>query len=389
MRDLQLKYGCNPHQKPASVYMREGDLPITILNGNPSLINFMDALNGWQLVKELRAATGLPAAASFKHVSPAGAAVGLPLSDTLKKAYHIKADKLSPVACAYARARGADRVSSFGDFAAISDRVDVDTARLLSQEVSDGIIAPAYDNEALEILKAKKKGSYVIMRMDPDYEPAEMESRDIYGITVEQKRNDAVISRDTFSNIVTENKTMTDSAIRDLIVSYITLKYTQSNSICFAYDGQVIGCGAGQQSRIHCTRLAASKADIWFLRQHPQVLGLRFREGIKRPEIDNAIDLYLRDDISDMEYKEWEKLFEVVPERLTKQEKEAWLSRFTDVAYGSDAFIPFRDNIDRAAKSGVRYVAQAGGSTRDEDVIRACNEYGMVMCFTGLRLFHH
>ena len=318
MRDLQLKYGCNPHQKPASVYMREGDLPITILNGNPSLINFMDALNGWQLVKELRAATGLPAAASFKHVSPAGAAVGLPLSDTLKKAYHIKADKLSPVACAYARARGADRVSSFGDFAAISDRVDVDTARLLSQEVSDGIIAPAYDNEALEILKAKKKGSYVIMRMDPDYEPAEMESRDIYGITVEQKRNDAVISRDTFSNIVTENKTMTDSAIRDLIVSYITLKYTQSNSICFAYDGQVIGCGAGQQSRIHCTRLAASKADIWFLRQHPQVLGLRFREGIKRPEIDNAIDLYLRDDISDMEYKEWEKLFEVVPERLTK-----------------------------------------------------------------------
>ncbi|HOQ76637.1 MAG TPA: phosphoribosylaminoimidazolecarboxamide formyltransferase [Thermoclostridium sp.] len=390
MRDLQLKYGCNPHQKPASIYMKEGELPVTVLNGNPSLINFMDALNGWQLVKELRTATGLPAAASFKHVSPAGAAVGLPLSDTLKKAYHIEKDRqLSPVACAYARARGADRVSSFGDFAAISDKVDLDTARLLSQEVSDGVIAPDYDNEALEILKAKKKGSYVIMRMDPGYEPAEMEARDIYGITVEQKRNNAVISKDTFSNIVTENKTMPDAAVRDLLVSFITLKYTQSNSICFAYDGQVIGCGAGQQSRIHCTRLAASKADIWFLRQHPQVLGLRFKEGLKRPEIDNAIDLYLRDDISEMEYKEWEKLFEVVPEKLTQQEKGAWLSRFTDVSYGSDAFIPFRDNIDRAAKSGVVYVAQAGGSTRDEDVIRACNEYGMVMCFTGLRLFHH
>ena len=389
MRDLKIKYGCNPHQKPASIYMREGDLPVTVLNGNPSVINFMDALNGWQLVKELKMATGLPAAASFKHVSPAGAAVGLPLSDTLKKAYHIDAAQLSPVACAYARARGADRVSSFGDFAAISDKVDVDTARLLSHEVSDGIIAPDYDNEALEILKAKKKGSYVIMRMDPRYEPAELESRDIFGITIEQMRNNAVISKDTFSNIVTENKAMTEAAARDLLVSYITLKYTQSNSICFAYDGQVIGCGAGQQSRIHCTRLAASKADIWFRRQHPQVLGLRFKEGLKRPAMDNAIDLYLRDDISEMEYKEWEKLFEVVPERLTQKDKEAWLSQFTDVSYGSDAFIPFRDNIDRAAKSGAMYVAQAGGSTRDEDVIRACNEYGMVMCFTGLRLFHH
>lgn len=389
MRDLKIKYGCNPHQKPASIYMKEGELPVTVLNGNPSMINFMDGLNGWQLVRELKMATGLPAAASFKHVSPAGAAVGLPLSDALKKAYHITAESLSPVACAYARARGADRVSSFGDFAAISDKVDVDTAKLLSREVSDGIIAPDYDNEALEILKAKKKGNYVILRMDPDYAPAEIESRDIFGITIEQKRNNAIISRDTFSNIVTENKNLTEAAIRDLLVSYITLKYTQSNSICFAYDGQVIGCGAGQQSRIHCTRLAATKADIWFLRQHPQVLGMRFKEGIKRPEMDNAIDLYLRDDISEMEYKEWEKLFEVVPEKLTRKEKEAWLSQFTEVAYGSDAFIPFRDNIDRAAKSGVNFVAQPGGSTRDEDVIRACNEYGMVMCFTGLRLFHH
>lgn len=389
MRDLKIKYGCNPHQKPASIYMKEGELPVTVLNGNPSMINFMDGLNGWQLVRELKMATGLPAAASFKHVSPAGAAVGLPLSDALKKAYHITAESLSPVACAYARARGADRVSSFGDFAAISDKVDVDTAKLLSREVSDGIIAPDYDNEALEILKAKKKGNYVILRMDPDYAPAEIESRDIFGITIEQKRNNAIISRDTFSNIVTENKNLTEAAIRDLLVSYITLKYTQSNSICFAYDGQVIGCGAGQQSRIHCTRLAATKADIWFLRQHPQVLGMRFKEGIKRPEMDNAIDLYLRNDISEMEYKEWEKLFEVVPEKLTRKEKEAWLSQFTEVAYGSDAFIPFRDNIDRAAKSGVNFVAQPGGSTRDEDVIRACNEYGMVMCFTGLRLFHH
>jgi len=389
MRDLKIKYGCNPHQKPASIYMKEGELPVTVLNGNPSVINFMDALNGWQLVKELKMATGLPAAASFKHVSPAGAAVGLPLSDTLKKAYHIEAETLSPVACAYARARGADRVSSFGDFAAISDRVDVDAARLLSREVSDGIIAPDYDNEALEILKAKKKGSYVILRMDPDYVPSEMETRDIFGITIEQLRNNAVITKDTFSNIVTENKELTEAAIRDLLVAYITLKYTQSTSICFAYDGQVIGCGAGQQSRIHCTRLAASKADIWFLRQHPQVLSMRFREGVRRPEMDNAIDLYLRDDISDMEYKEWKKLFEVVPEKLTQKDKEAWLSRFKDVSYGSDAFIPFRDNIDRAAKSGVKFVAQPGGSTRDEDVIRACNEYGMVMCFTGLRLFHH
>lgn len=369
--------------------MKEGELPIAVLNGNPSYINFMDALNSWQLVKELKEATGLPAAASFKHVSPAGAAVGTPLSDELKKAYHINADTLSPVACAYARARGADRVSSFGDFAAISDKVDKDTAMLLSKEVSDGIIAPSYENEALEILKAKKKGGYVIMQMDPTYIPAEIEARDVFGITVEQLRNNVVIGKETFNNIVTDNRSFTEASVRDLIISYITLKYTQSNSICFAYDGQVIGCGAGQQSRIHCTRLAAGKADTWLLRRHPQVLAMRFKEGLKNPVIDNAIDLYLRDDITEVEYREWKKLFEAVPGKLTQADKAEWLSRFSDVSYGSDAFIPFRDNIDRAAKSGVKYIAQAGGSTRDEDVIRACNEYGMVMCFTGLRLFHH
>lgn len=389
MRELQIKYGCNPHQKPSRILMKEGELPISVLNGNPSYINFMDALNSWQLVKELKEATDLPAAASFKHVSPAGAAVGTPLSEELKRAYHINADRLSPVACAYARARGGDRVSSFGDFAALSDKVDKDTAILLSKEVSDGIIAPAYENEALEILKAKKKGGYVIMQMDPSYKPAEIEARDVFGITVEQLRNNVVIGRETFSNIVTDNRAITEAAINNLLIAYITLKYTQSNSICFAYDGQVIGCGAGQQSRIHCTRLAAGKADTWFLRRHPQVLAMRFKEGIKNPIIDTAIDLYLRDDITEVEYKEWEKLFEVVPGKLAQEDKQAWLSRFSDVSYGSDAFIPFRDNIDRAAKSGAKYIAQAGGSTRDEDVIRACNEYGMVMCFTGLRLFHH
>lgn len=389
MRDLQIKYGCNPHQKPASIYMKEGELPFSVLNGNPSYINFMDALNSWQLVKELREATGLPAAASFKHVSPAGAAVGIPLNDSLKKSYHIDAGQLSPVACAYARARGADRVSSFGDFIAISDKVDRDAAMLISKEVSDGIIAPAYDNEALEMLKAKKKGGYVIIQMDPHYKPAAMEARDVFGITIEQLRNDAVIGRETFGNIVTENKTFTEAAIRDLTIAYITLKYTQSNSVCFAYDGQVIGCGAGQQSRIHCTRLAAGKADTWFLRLHPQVQTMRFKDGLKKPVIDNAIDLYLRDDITEVEYKEWSTLFEAVPEKLSRKDKDEWLSRFTDTSFASDAFIPFRDNIDRAAKSGARYIAQPGGSIRDEDVIRACNEYGIAMCFTGLRLFHH
>ncbi len=389
MRELTIKYGCNPHQKPSRVYMKNGELPLAILNGNPSYINFADALNAWQLVKELKEATGLPAATSFKHVSPAGAAVGIPLSDILKKAYHIEGQTLSPVASAYARARGADRVSSFGDFIAISDKVDVETAKLLSKEVSDGIIAPSYDNEALEMLKAKKKGGYVIMQMDPGYTPENIESREIFGITLEQLRNNAIITKDSFNEIVTEEKHLTAEGIRDLLIATITLKYTQSNSICFAYDGQVIGCGAGQQSRIHCTRLAAGKADTWMLRQHPKVLAMHFKEGLKNPVMDNAIDLYLRDDATEVELREWETLFDVVPEKLTPKEKTEWIKGFGGVAYSSDAFIPFKDNIDRAAMSNVKFVAQPGGSVRDEEVITACNNYGMVMCFTGLRLFHH
>lgn len=391
MRELTVKYGCNPHQKPSRIYMKNGgELPVEILNGNPSYINFADALNSWQLVKELKSALNLPAAASFKHVSPAGAAVAVPLTDSLRKAYHIEDGiELSPVACAYARARGADRMSSFGDFIAISDKVDVSLARLLQKEVSDGIIAPGYDDDALQILKAKKKGNYVIMKIDPDYVPEATESREIFGITLEQLRNNAVIDEKTFNNIVTQNKELPYEAIRDLIIATITLKYTQSNSICFAYGGQVIGCGAGQQSRIHCTRLAADKADIWMLRQHPRVLSLRFKEGLSKPVIDNAIDLYLRDDATEVEIEEWKTLFEVVPEKLTKEEKKEWISTFSGVAYSSDAFIPFRDNIDRAYKSNARYVAQPGGSVRDEEVIKACDNYGMVMCFTGIRLFHH
>lgn len=391
MRELSIKYGCNPHQKPARIYMQNGgELPFEILNGNPSYINFCDALNAWQLVKELKEATGLPAATSFKHVSPAGAAVGVPLSDTLRKAYHIDQDfELSPIACAYARARGADRVSSFGDFIAISDEVDISTARLLEKEVSDGIIAPGYNEEALKILKNKKRGNYVIIQIDPDYCPEETENRQIFGITLEQLRNNAVINDSIFDNIVTENKNLPPEAKRDLLIATITLKYTQSNSICFAYDGQVIGCGAGQQSRIHCTRLAGDKADIWMLRQHPKVLSMKFKEGLKKPVIDNAIDLYLRDNITEEELKEWETLFEEVPEKLDKQEREEWIKGFKGISYSSDAFIPFRDNIDRAAKSNVRYVVQPGGSVRDQDVIDACNAYNMVMCFTGIRLFHH
>ncbi|NLM75901.1 MAG: phosphoribosylaminoimidazolecarboxamide formyltransferase [Clostridiaceae bacterium] len=391
MRELSIKYGCNPHQKPARIYMQNGgELPFEILNGNPSYINFCDALNAWQLVKELKEATGLPAATSFKHVSPAGAAVGVPLSDTLRKAYHIDQDfELSPIACAYARARGADRVSSFGDFIAISDEVDISTARLLEKEVSDGIIAPGYNEEALKILKNKKRGNYVIIQIDPDYCPEETENRQIFGITLEQLRNNAVINDSIFDNIVTENKNLPPEAKRDLLIATITLKYTQSNSICFAYDGQVIGCGAGQQSRIHCTRLAGDKADIWMLRQHPKVLSMKFKEGLKKPVIDNAIDLYLRDNITEEELKEWETLFEEVPEKLDKQEREEWIKGFKGISYSSDAFIPFRDNIDRAAKSNVRYVVQPGGSVRDQDVIEACNAYNMVMCFTGIRLFHH
>lgn len=389
MRELAIKYGCNPHQKPSRIYLKDGDLPLTVLNGNPSYINFADALNAWQLVKELRLATGLPAAASFKHVSPAGAAVGLPLNETLKKAYHLECVTLSPVACAYARARGADRMSSFGDFAAISDIVDKDTAKLFSKEVSDGIIAPGFEAEALEILKAKKKGNYVIIQMDPNYVPHDLESREIFGITLEQLRNNAVISNDTFNQLVTEKNNFTPEVIRDLLIATITLKYTQSNSVCFAYDGQVIGCGAGQQSRVHCTRLAGDKADIWMLRQHPKVLKLRFKEGLKNPDIDNAIDLYLRDDITEVELKDWETLFEEVPVKLTEKEKQDWISTFGGVSFSSDAFIPFKDNIDRAAKSNVKYIAQPGGSVKDADVIKACNTYGMTMCFTGIRLFHH
>ncbi|MGI6124094.1 MAG: phosphoribosylaminoimidazolecarboxamide formyltransferase [Acetivibrionales bacterium] len=389
MRELNIKYGCNPHQKPSRVYIKNGELPLSILNGNPSYINFADALNAWQLVKELKEATGLPAATSFKHVSPAGAAVATPLSDVLKKAYHIEGMDISPVATAYARARGADRVSSFGDFIAISDKVDIDTANLLSKEVSDGIIAPDYDEEALGILKGKKKGGYVIMKMDPEYEAAEMESREIFGITLEQLRNNAVINKDIFNQIVTENKNITPEGIRDLLIATITLKYTQSNSVCFAYDGQVIGCGAGQQSRIHCTRLAAGKADIWMLRQHPKVLSMQFKAGLKNPVKDNAIDLYLRDDITEMELTEWKKLFDVVPEKLTPDEKAKWIKSFEGISYSSDAFFPFKDNIDRAAASSVKYIAQPGGSVRDDEVINACNKYNMVMCFTGIRLFHH
>ncbi|NLZ47609.1 MAG: phosphoribosylaminoimidazolecarboxamide formyltransferase [Clostridiales bacterium] len=388
--EVVLKYGCNPHQKPAKIYVSNKELPFKILNGNPGYINFMDAFNSWQLVKELKEATGLPAAASFKHVSPAGAALGLPLSDALKKSYFVEDIELSPVATAYARARGADRMSSFGDWAAISDVVDVPTAKILSKSVSDGIIAPGYTPEALEILKKKKKGNYCIIEMDWDYEPEDIERRNIYGITFEQMRNKEKIQEEIlYKNIVTNNKEITEEAKRDMLLAMITLKYTQSNSVCFALDGQVIGVGAGQQSRIHCTRLAASKADIWYLRQHPSVQNLPFKENASQPDKDNLIDQYLRDDVTPMEIKEWSKVLKEIPERLTKEEKVAWLSNLKGVTLGSDAFFPFRDNIDRAAQSGVKYIVQPGGSVRDDIVIEACNEYDMVMSCTGLRLFHH
>lgn len=391
MKDFEivLKYGCNPHQKPARVYTKGEKLPFKILNGNPGYINFMDAFNSWQLVKELKQATKLPAAASFKHVSPAGAAVGIPLSDALKKSYFAQDIEITPVAAAYARARGADRMSSFGDWAAISDVVDLPTATILSRSVSDGIIAAGYTDEALELLKKKKKGNYCIIQMDWDYEPEEIETREIYGITFEQKRNDILANEDMLNNIVTNNKNITEEAKRDLLISMITLKYTQSNSVCFVLDGQVIGVGAGQQSRIHCTRLAGSKADIWYLRQHPAVLNLPFKEGISTPERDNAIDQYLRDDITPMELKEWGNVFKEIPNRLTKEEKAEWLSNLTGVSLGSDAFFPFRDNIDRAAQSGVKYIVQPGGSVRDDIVIEACNEYDIAMVYSGIRLFHH
>lgn len=386
---IQLKYGMNPHQSQAFVYMEQGNLPFEILNGNPGYINYLDAFNAWQLVKELKDVLGLPAAASFKHVSPAGAAVGIPLSDTLKKAYFVEGCELSPLACAYARARGADRVSSYGDFIALSDKVDVPTAKLISKAVSDGIVAPDFEPEALEILKQKQKGRYTLIKMDPTYVPKELERREVFGITLEQTRNNVVPNKEHLANVVTEKKEIPAEAQRDMILAMITLKYTQSNSVCYTYDGQVIGCGAGQQSRVHCTRLAGTKADLWYLRQHPKVLSLQFKPDVPRPVRDNAIDLYLRDDITSEETGDWSSIFEVIPERLTVEEKQNWLATLKGVSLGSDAFFPFRDNIDRAYKSGVRYIVEPGGSIRDDSVIDACNQYGIVMAFSKLRLFHH
>jgi len=384
-----LKYGCNPHQNQARIYVKDKGLPFEILNGKPGYINFIDAFNSWQLVKELKQMIGLPAAASFKHVSPAGAAIGLPLSDVLKKAYFVEDIELSEVASAYARARGADRMSSFGDWVAISDIVDLPTATILSRSVSDGIIASGYTDEALEHLTKKKKGSYCIIKMDYNYEPEEIEKREVYGITFEQKRNNIQLKYEMLNNIVTNNKNITDEAKRDLLISMITLKYTQSNSVCFVLDGQVIGVGAGQQSRIHCTRLAASKADIWYLRQHPNVINLSFKEGISKPNKDNLIDQYLRDDTTIEEMKDWGKMLNEIPDRLTKEEKVKWLSNLSGVSLGSDAFFPFSDNIDRAYQSGVKHIVQPGGSVRDDIVIQACNEYNIAMAFSNTRLFHH
>jgi len=392
MQEYELKYGCNPNQKPARIFMKEGELPIKVLNGRAGYINFLDAFNGWQLVRELKKATGLPAATSFKHVSPAGAAVGQPLSDVEKKIYWVDDMDIefTPLANAYIRARGADRMSSFGDFISLSDVCDKSTALVIKREVSDGVIAPGYTDEALEILKAKKKGNYCVIEIDPLYEPAPIERKDVFGITFEQGRNELHIDDDFFSNIVTENKELTEQAKIDLAISMITLKYTQSNSVCYVKGGQAIGIGAGQQSRIHCTRLAGSKADNWWLRQSPQVLGLQFVDGIRRADRDNTIDLYIGEDYMDVLAEgEWQKFFKVKPDVFTAEEKRAWLDKNTDVALGSDAFFPFGDNIERAHKSGVKYVAQPGGSVRDDHVIDTCNKYGMVMSFTGIRLFHH
>lgn len=389
MKAYELKYGCNPHQKPAEIRSVAGELPFEILNGNPGYINFMDALNSWQLVKELRTALNMPAAASFKHVSPAGAALGIPLTNALKKAYFVENIELSPLASAYARARGADRMSSFGDWAALSDIVDKSTAMILKKEVSDGVIAPGYSEEALEILKQKKGGKYNIIRIDPGYEAEEFEKRLIYGIEFVQKRNTHIPGFDDLKNIVTQNSELPDEAKRDMVLAMITLKYTQSNSVCYTSGGQVIGCGAGQQSRIHCTRLAGEKADLWYLKQHPKVMNLKFRQGIGRPERDNAIDLFVREDTTEFEQNMLNDLLEEAAEKLTPSEKKAWLASMKDTTLGSDAFFPFRDNIDRAHKSGVKYIVQPGGSVREDSVIEACNQYGMVMCMTGLRLFHH
>ena len=391
MKELELKYGCNPNQKPSRIYMEEGELPIQVLNGKPGYINFLDAFNGWQLVSELKKATGLPAATSFKHVSPAGAAVGLPLSDTLAKTYWVDdLGELSPLACAYARARGADRMSSYGDFIALSDVCDVSTANMIKREVSDGVIAPGYEPEALEILKSKKRGNYNVIQIDSAYVPAPIEKKQVFGITFEQGRNELNIDDKFFDNIVTENKELTEEAKRDLAISMITLKYTQSNSVCYVKDGQAIGIGAGQQSRIHCTRLAGQKADNWWLRQSPQVMGLQFKDEIRRADRDNAIDIYMGDEYMDvLADGVWENTFKVKPEVFTREEKRAWLDKLTDVALGSDAFFPFGDNIERAHKSGVKYIAQPGGSIRDDNVIDTCNKYGIEMSFTGIRLFHH
>ena len=392
MKELELKYGCNPNQKPAKIFMNDNkDLPVTVLSGRPGYINFLDALNGWQLVKELKEATGLPAATSFKHVSPAGAAVGLPLDDVLRKIYWVDDQgELSPLASAYARARGADRMSSFGDFISLSEVCDVATAKLIKREVSDGVIAPGYEPEALEILKSKKNGNYNVILIDPDYVPEELERKQVFGVVFEQGHNNLKIDKEMLKNIVTENKDLTEEAAMDLVISLITLKYTQSNSVCFVKGGQAIGIGAGQQSRVHCTRLAGSKADNWYLRQNPKVLNLPFIDGIRRADRDNAIDLYIGEDYMDvLADGRWEKIFKEKPEVFTREEKRAWLDGLTDVALGSDAFFPFGDNIDRAHKSGVKYVAQPGGSVRDDQVIDTCNQYGMVMAFTGIRLFHH
>ncbi len=392
MKELELKYGCNPNQKPSKIYMADGgELPIQVLNGKPGYINFLDAFNGWQLVKELKAATGLAAATSFKHVSPAGAAVGLPLSDTLAKIYWVDdLGELSPLACAYARARGADRMSSFGDFISLSDVCDVDTAKLIKREVSDGVIAPGYEEEALEILRAKKNGNYNVIQIDPDYVPEPLEHKDVFGITFEQGRNELKIDDAFFADVVTENQELTQQAKRDLAIAMITLKYTQSNSVCYVKDGQAIGIGAGQQSRIHCTRLAGQKADNWWLRQSPQVMGLSFVDSIRRADRDNAIDLYIGEDYMDvLADGAWQNIFKEKPEVFTREAKREWLDKLTEGALGSDAVFPFGDNIERAHRSGVRYIAQPGGSVRDDHVIETCNKYGMAMAFTGLRLFHH
>lgn len=389
-KELELKYGCNPNQKPSRIFMENGELPIQVLNGRPGYINFLDAFNSWQLVKELKEATGLPAAASFKHVSPAGAAVAVEMSETLKKIYFVNDAKLSPLATAYARARGADRMSSYGDFIALSDVCDEETAFLINREVSDGVIAPGYTDRALEILKNKRKGTYNVIQIDPSYRPDPIERKQVFGITFEQGRNEVKLDESLFTEFPTKSNTLTPEAKRDLLIALITLKYTQSNSVCYALDGQAIGIGAGQQSRIHCTRLAGNKADIWFLRQHPKVMSLPFKEGIRRADRDNTIDVYISDDYDDvLADGVWEQFFTEKPEPITRDEKKAWLTKMDNVALGSDAFFPFGDNIERAHKSGVRFIAQPGGSVRDDNVIETCNKYGMTMAFTHVRLFHH